>query len=500
MKKRLIYLVSVIALVFNSCDLAEEPYGFYSDENFYKTVEDADAALLYAYRAFNYIGYNRGIIDIGDLTTETVSVKPGEGNGVQELNSWNATNNNGALSDFYQYCYVAINRANGVIDNVIDEGFNQEDKERILGEAYVIRAWSYFSLVRVFGRVPMQKQLVSTEAQTTPALAENLDEIYNFILEDLNTAESYLTIGRKVGRFDKVGCWAVLAKVYLNMASGKDYNAAGYRDMSIDANAMYAEAANWSAKVLNEQSEFGFDEVLSDIYDVEKPDGSEHIWLISMDRSGDNTEEFGSTQLMWLPWGPGAAYYVRNAAGVMEPAQNGWEVYHITPSFVASFETNDKRETDLMDDEIFDVDGNVIGSVADGNIPASFSKKYLDPQFNGNRGSTRPLMIRFSDIALTYAEAVGPTNEAITWVNRIRARAGILPLASGMSVSDFRNAVLQERTWELAYEGHHLFDLRRTASVLSTIPAAQTAGITEDEAAFFPIPLRETDLNPNATD
>lgn len=498
MKKRLIYIVSVIALVFNSCDITEEPYGFYSDENFYKTVEDADAALLYAYRGFNYLAYHRGIIDIGDLTTETVTVKPGEGNGVQELDNWKATNSNGSLSDFFQYCYVAINRANGIIENVIDKDFDQTDKERILGEAYAIRAWSYFSLVRVFGKVPMQKQLVSTEAQTTPLLAQDLDEVYDFILEDLNTAESLLSIGRKVGRFDKAACWAILSKVYLNIASGKDYNAAGYRDMSKDATAMYAEAAKWSGKVLNEQSEYAFDEVLSNIYDVEKPDGPEHIWLISLDRTGDNTEEFGSTQLMWLPWGPGASYYVENASGVMEPAQNGWEVYHIIPSFISSFDVNDKRQTDLMDDEIFDVDGNVIGSIADGNIPASFSKKYLDPKFIGNRGSTRPLMIRFTDIALIYAEAVGPTAEAEVWLNKVRTRAGIAPIATGMNISDFRQAVLQERTWELAYEGHHLFDLRRTASVVSTIPEAQAAGITEDEAAFYPIPLRETDLNPNA--
>ncbi|GAA4236861.1 RagB/SusD family nutrient uptake outer membrane protein [Postechiella marina] len=498
MKNRLIYILSVIAVVFSSCDISEEPYGFYSDENFYKTVEDADAALLYAYRAFNYQGYNRGIIDIGDLTTETVSVKPGEGNGVQELDNWKATNSNGALSDFFQYCYIAINRANGVIENVVDEDFNQDDKDRILGEAYTIRAWSYFSLVRVFGRVPMQKQLVSTEAQTTPALAENIEEVYNFILEDLKTAEPLLAMGRKVGRFDKVACWAILSKVYLNMASGKDNNAVGYRDMSIDANAMYTEAANWSAKVLNEQSEFAFDDSLSNIYDVEYPDGPEHIWLISMDRTGDNTEEFGSTQLMWLPWGPGASYYVKNPEGVMEPAQNGWEVYQIEDNFITTFDIADKRRTDLMDDKIYDADGNVIGSVADGNVPASFSKKYLDPNFNGNRGSTRPLMIRFTDIALTYAEAVGPTAEGEAWLNKIRNRAGIDPVATGLSVSDFREAVLQERTWELAYEGHHLFDLRRTASVISTIPEAQTSGLSEDEAAFYAIPLRETDLNPNA--
>ncbi|GAF01471.1 RagB/SusD family nutrient uptake outer membrane protein [Saccharicrinis fermentans] len=497
MKNKIIYLFTII-VALSSCDLSEEPYGFYSDDNFYKTVEDADAALLYAYRAFNYQGYNRGIIDTGDLPSETMTVKVGEGNGVQELNSWKVNNTNGTLSDFFQYCYIAINRANGVIENVKDESFNQEDKERILGEAYTIRAWSYFSLVRVFGRVPMLKQLVVTEGQTNPVLAEDLDEVYDFILEDLTLAESYLQIGRKVGRFDKVATWAILAKVYLNIASGMDNGAAGYRDMAKDVNAMYNEAALWSAKVLNDQAEYAFDEELSDIYNVEKPDGPEHIWIISMDRTGDNTEEFGSSQLMWLPWGPGVSYYVTNADGVLEPAQNGWEVYRITDDFRSTFDSGDKRMTALMDDTIYDKDGNVIGSVEDGNVPGFFSKKYLDPFFNGNRSSCRPLMIRFTDIALTYAEAVGPTAEGEAWLNRVRARAGVDPVTTGMSTEDFRKAVLQERSWELAFEGHRLYDLRRTASVTSTITAAKVAGVTEDDAAFYPIPLRELDLNPNA--
>lgn len=498
MKNKIIYLLGLVALVFTSCDLNEEPYGFYSDDNFYKTVADADAALLYAYNSFNYTEYNRGIIDVGDLPTETTDLKPAEGGGVQELLSWKANNSNEALANFFQYCYIAINRANGVIQNVEGQDFNQDDKERILGEAYVIRAWSYFSLVRTFGRVPMQTDLVSTVAQTNPQLAESIDEVYDLIISDLNTAESYLKINRRVGRFDKVAAWAILSKVYLTIASGKENGAAGYRDINKDAAAMYSEAATWSAKVLNDQSEYSFDESLSNIYDVNSPDGPEHIWQISMDRTGDKPGEFGSNPLMWMPWGPGAAYFVDNAAGNRVETINGWEVYRVNNDFKATFDATDKRGNELIRGEIFNADGSSYGNVANGNVAGYFSVKYLDPDFNGNRTSAKPYMIRFTDIALTYAEAVGPTAEGEAWLNKVRNRAGLTPVASGMSVMDFRKTVLQERTWELVYEGHHLFDLRRTATVTSTIPAAQAAGLTEDEAAFYAIPLREIDLNPNA--
>ncbi|MDO6519333.1 RagB/SusD family nutrient uptake outer membrane protein [Zobellia uliginosa] len=497
MKNTLIYLVGFLVITLTSCDLKEEPYGFYSDENFYKTVEDADAALLYAYNAFNFIEYNRGIIDVGDLPTETTDLKPTEGGGVETIVNWKATNSNEALSNFFQYCYIAINRANGVIQNVKDEGFDEDDKKRILGEAYTIRAWSYFSLARTFGRVPMQTELVATEAQTNPEMAQDLDEVYDFIISDLTTAESYLSINRRTGRFDKVATWAILSKVYLTIASGKAYNAVGYRDMSKDANAMYEAAAKWSGKVLNDQSEYGFDESLQSIYDVNKPDGPEHIWQISMDRSGNQPGEFSSTPLMWMPWGPGSAYFVKNADGDFVKTTNGWEVYRVNPDFKSTFDENDKRANELMRSTIYDEEGNVIGSVNDGNVPGIFSIKYLDPDFKGDRTSARPFMIRFTDIALTYAEAVGPTSDGLLWLNKVRNRAGLDPV-SGLGLEDFREAVLQERTWELAFEGHHLFDLRRTANVVATVPAAQAAGLTEDQAAFYAIPLREVDLNTNA--
>ena len=64
-----------------------------------------------------------------------------------------------------------------------------------------------------------------------------------------------------------------------------------------------------------------------------------------------------------------------------------------------------------------------------------------------------------------------------------------------MSLSEFRKAVIQERTLELAFEGNRLYDLRRTASVTTT--DIKAAGLSEAEAAYYPIPQREIDLNPN---
>ena len=80
-------------------------------------------------------------------------------------------------------------------------------------------------------------------------------------------------------------------------------------------------------------------------------------------------------------------------------------------------------------------------------------------------------------------------------LNRIRARAGLTPLPEGLDVDVYRREVIKERALELAFEGNRLYDLRRTASV--TLTDMKAFGLSEMETAFFPIPQREIDLNPN---
>ena len=105
----------------------------------------------------------------------------------------------------------------------------------------------------------------------------------------------------------------------------------------------------------------------------------------------------------------------------------------------------------------------------------------------------KPFLIRYSDIALVYAEAVGPTTEGYAQVNYIRERAGLGPLNPGLDLQAFREAVWQERSWELAFEGNRLYDLRRYNRLTTVVEEA--AGLTPEQAAFYPIPDVEVDLN-----
>ena len=82
-------------------------------------------------------------------------------------------------------------------------------------------------------------------------------------------------------------------------------------------------------------------------------------------------------------------------------------------------------------------------------------------------------------------------------MNRIRTRAGLGALTPGLSAELFRQAVLKERLFELAFEGNISYDLRRWNILHTKVSAAVSQGLTAEDMVFYPIPSIETDLNPN---
>ena len=200
---------------------------------------------------------------------------------------------------------------------------------------------------------------------------------------------------------------------------------------------------------------------------------------------------------MYIPYIAGGTVYLKENDGSLSPTHDGWGEYRTTDSFYASFESGDKRHDELIVSEVYDKDGTVVASLSDGKLPYPFCRKYIDPHFVGDKTSTRPYLIRYSDIALVYAEAAGPVDAAYGLVNFIRRRAGLGDLAPGLSVQDFRKAVLKERISELAFEGNVCYDLRRWNLLHTKVSAAVSQGLTAEDMLFYPIPSIETDLNPN---
>ncbi|MEH0152913.1 RagB/SusD family nutrient uptake outer membrane protein [Limibacter armeniacum] len=481
-------------LVTGSCDLQEEPYGFYSEDNFYKTATDAESAISYAYDALTYLEYSRGVFMLGDMPTDEAGPKADEGADAQALHNWTTENfnTNRSLSNYFKYAYIAINRANSILDAIPNSQIEEKLKNQYLGEAYFLRAWNYFNLARNFGMVPIHTSVVNSLEKTSAPKAKDLDELYNLITGDCRKAIELLDVNQALGRADKVAAQSLAAKAYIYMASSKAHNVPLYTELSLNTDALYDSAAFFAGQVVNDQGTYGFDSNLLDIYDVEKPDGPEHIFLMSMDRSGSVEGDYSKISKLFIPYVSGGDIYLDNGNGTYDKSHDGWSVFQTNESFYNTFDGADDRGLLLLVDVLYDADGVEIATFP-GNMPYRFCRKYIDPQFIADKTSTRPFLIRYSDIALIYAEAIGATPEAYDLVNYIRNRAGLGNLPSGLSTDEFREHVFDERGWELAFEGNRLYDLRRFNRVTDMVEEA--VGITAEQAAFYPIPQLEEDLN-----
>ncbi len=494
MNARKIVTMIVITALATACDLNEEPYGFYSEENFLKTPEDAESGIGYAYDALTFLEYSRTVFYLGDMPSEEVSPKPDEGAGARDLDTWKVEtfSTNPSLMNFFKYAYIAVNRTNILLEKIPTAEFDQSLKNEYLGEAHFLRAWNYFNLVRNFGLVPLHTTTVSSLDQTAAPLATSLDQVYSLILSDCRKASEMLPVRQATGRADKVAAQSLAAKAYLYMASAKRHNVPLYDALNQDTQTLYDSAAYFAGEVITGQSVYGFEDDLLAIYDVQKPKGKEHIFLMSMDRSGVIEGDYSKISKMFIPYIAGGDIYLDNKNGTYTKSHDGWSVFQTRTEFLNTFDEGDLRSDLLLVDSLFNAQGDLIAQYP-GNIPYPFTRKYVDPLFIADKTSVKPFLIRYSDIALVYAEAAGPTPGAYEQVNYIRERAGLGPMNPGLDTEAFREAVWQERSWELAFEGNRLYDLRRYNRVTTVVEEA--AGLTPEQVAFYPIPQVEIDLN-----
>jgi len=510
MKTKIYFLILIGTMLgFTGCSLDEEPYGFYSEDNFYKTEGDAKSAIHYAYATLTYIEYSRALYFIGDMPTEILTTKGDASVDNRALNLWRIDNfdTNGTLVNFFKYSYIAINRANAVIKKMPDTDIDQKLKDQYLGEAYFLRAYNYFCLSRNFGLVPMHYGVVETLAQTGAALAQNMDEIYDLMIEDCKKAEELLPVytSPTMGRIDRVGAQALLAKIYLYAASAKSNNVPLYREMSKDVNTMYQSAATYAGRAMGidpeyPQSTYGFENNLLSIYDVENFAGRENIFLMAMDRTGESEGQYSKISKMFLPYIEGATIWLRQGdSNEFIKSHDGWGEYRTERAFYDEFDNNDLRKKYLIVDKVYDQDGTLKAEWkpdGSGDFEYPFSRKYIDPQFDGDKTSTRPFLIRYTDIAMVYAEAAGPTAKAYEVMNFIRSRAGLGQMTPGLAIDNFRQSVYEERRFEMAYEGDRMYDIRRWGKV-GEIQEVKDAGLTEAQYTFYPLPQSEINLNPS---
>ena len=433
------------------------------------------------------------------------------------------------------------------------DGITESYKNRILGELYFLRAFSYFNLVRLYGGVPIHTSAIKGESNFYPP-KNTVEEVYALILDDFKKAsESCLPYSKQpvaeFGHATKGAAQAMLSLSYLTYGNYFDL-----KSNSQEAANYYQLAENYADSVII-SNEYSLLPNYADLWNVgsEKNAYKEVIFGIQFTR--DATAASASAR------GSELAYYTQpsNRNGICGNVTDGLGAgsVKIQPWFYDIYNTgeyaNDYRtEVSFLTSWKNTITGKSylaypkIKTTTETMETLPYLDKYKDPDGLQARNNENDFfIIRLSEVYLIKAEAEnelnGPTADAYSAFNKLRerarkangtARTTPVNLASGLSKEEFRLKIFDERGLEFVGEGHRWFDavrmrykdntrtmvqyryedfypamVNKTAPVYNTTTKTwgggrvQPVNIAPFSGKFliWPIPSTEIDANPNIT-
>ncbi|MBA9077287.1 MULTISPECIES: RagB/SusD family nutrient uptake outer membrane protein [Rufibacter] len=474
--------VLLAVLVLPSCQdfLEEDPKNFVAITNYYKTPDDAIAAVnaIYAYLNSTSTGSTAGVyhssfwVAAGLASDELLNAHPFAPD-LDQLATFTHGPQNAALLEIWAMHYKAITIANIAIERIPGIAMEENLKNRLLNEARFLRGLLYFNMVRMFGSIPL---LTKEVEPLTPAVATP-DQIYAQIITDLTAAEALplnYVAGNGKGRATRGAAKALLAKVYLTR---KDWDNAAKK-----------------AKEVIDLNQYELWEDFADVFKLSSRNGKEAIFSVGFGDQGGAISfwEVGQFNVRLLP-------SELSAEGV-ENAQ-GWQIP--TLYLYNSYDFNDRRrEVTFLTQYV-----NRSGAVTQ---IRPYIQKYWDraAEPKGNGSANDFPVLRYADVLLMYAEAKNELNDQATaheYINKVRKRARFdgteyrttVPDYVNLTKEQMRAAIIKERAMEFVAEGHRWFDLARTGTLETLVPLAKPGVVPTAKHYLFPIPQRERDLNPN---
>ncbi len=343
------------------------------------------------------------------------------------------------FSNMWNLAYNGIGAANLVLTRVPAINMDETQKKALLGQAYFVRAFLYYHLVRLYGDVPL---ILTPIDGTSPDLYPGRTpqaEVYTRIIADLQAAEQAgLPAVDRTGRISQGAVKALLASVYLTSAG-----------FPLQLTANYQKAADKAAELIDANQYPLFTSYASLHNTTDKNQGE--LILQAQFAFGIATNAISA---LVIPYFAGVSKY-NDEFGAVVP----------TPGFYATYEAGDLR---AQEQQFY---FSKYPSIKDPSVTVDFKTQALYKYFQvesarGNGvGDENWTLLRMPEVMLIYAEASnevgGPTPKAYAQLNAIRSRAK-LPALAGLSQDDFRNAVWKERYHELAYENKAYFDIQRT--------------------------------------
>lgn len=434
MKNKTIIFWLFAFTLFTACDdaLDVKPENYLFEEQLVTDDKSAQTSLVGVYTQLNstYISQYSELLPAlmaGELsTTNTGFFRDAS------LNDFDP--NSISVKLFYEVFYDIINSANATISGVLgNDAVSKVEQDRILSEAYFLRAFGHFQVLRYFGQffdinspygIVILKELSTFENRERPRLS--VQESYDFILKDLD--ESIRLNAPFTNNF------------YASALAAKAFKANVLLYIGGDAN--YTQAINLANAVINEGS-VTLETNFADIFD----NGNSNAEVI-FSRFADNSASTKTASF----------YQLQNKASTL----------------IKNYLQNDPRATDSY------------------NSTNSRIKKVYILDLKG--GPTN--FMRLAELYLIKAECQARLNllsEAETTLNFVRQRAyGAIPPALTYNNSDeLLNLIFEEYVKELCFEaGSVWFSAVRHNKIETVNP-----NVSSTNQYILPIPLNELESN-----
>ena len=490
--KKLLYTGCFMAasmLSLTSCGdfLDEDPKGQLNPDTFYTIEDDYTAGVNTLYDKVNQTqSWTNPMYP--QWQGDDITANPGSNKqACAALDAFDSDGANKGVTEAWTQHYTVIKTANLIIEG--SEKF-PGDKAKIataLGNAHFWRAYSYYYLVRVFGKLPI---ITKTNIEQFDAQPSEIEKVYELIVQDLKDAINELPTGydKEPARLFGVDVWATkqaaqstLAAVYMSMAGYPLNKGTEY----------YKLAAELAKDVITNNGTYGF--ILNpdwkEVYSMGNNYNMETVLGINNDAKGwwDHDSQLSSCCRFeglgdggWGDaWGE-IAFWKRYPEG---PRKNAIYAPKVTFQETITEKIGDKEvKKDKISKAVYwwELDNNgkpvvdayhpmftifTVNADENGNMLKQ-PYDYMGINYKGMVNDRRHNLIRYSEVLLWYAESaaragLSDLTEAKKCLKLVRSRAvtdaenvtlgdGTTVKIDNMSAAQLAEACYIEHGWEVA--------------------------------------------------
>lgn len=456
------------ALLVGGCDsfVDKEPISNPSRANFYQSPEDFETAIAGAYDALQLTGTVSNnywmLFEMRGDNTDQGPDQTGLAQKIALLNRFQETTTNELLQQAWIDTYDGIERCNVILDQ-IDNLPDGDLKERVRGEALFLRSLFYYHAAVAWGSITLKTEATQgpDDAASTVTQTDGPGAVYEQIAGDLETAQGLLPAEYEeesnVGKATAGAANAMLGKVYLTMGQQGEAETALQR--VIDSN------------VYQLVDDYG------DLWGPANENNAESIFEVQYTTTSGEGSPFTNTfapDVAAVPGGVGEGLAENRPTPSMEDAYLDEDGPRFQASMATTYENNEGE-----------------------TVQARYITKYESQPFANFEAENNWIMLRYADVLLMMAEAIGPSPRAWDLIDQVRDRSLPDPQFDVDRSGNFFEQLLRERRVELAFENHRWPDLKRFEQYIDGVAEDRVDEELADASGFnllYPIPQREVDV------